>query len=51
MLLTTPNVHPRLDNLSFVIGLPCGDKTSPSNTWPPEAFKKHPKGTQVGEIS
>lgn len=44
---TTPKVHPRLDNLSFVIGLPCGDKTSPSNGWSPGAFKKHLKSSQL----
>lgn len=48
---TTPNVHPRLDNLSFLIGLPRGEETSPSNTWSSEAFKKHLKGTQLQEIS
>lgn len=48
---TTPNVHPRLDNLSFVTGLPRGDASSPSNTQSPGAFKKHLKGTQLQEIS
>lgn len=48
---TAPSVHPRLGNLSFVIGLPRGAKTCPSNAWSPGAFKKHLKGTQLREIS
>lgn len=48
---TTPNVHPSLGNPSFVIALPCGDKTSPANAWSAGAFKKHLKRHPVRSLN